>query len=1181
MKKRIISIILSLTILFGCISSVSFIASANTTDDNSQQIEYEGGWNPSEYAVDGTTLYNDRVAISKTIAATDDENYFDITLEIVAKDFTIDQSVDVVVVMDNSNTMNATHQNVYQGQTGYNANDSRLNQAKDSIDIFIDKYSVNDKISEDRRFGLVTFNSYANTVIPLTTLNTKEQAEEIKTKVNAVTASSKDRERFTNIEGGLQLAYNLLKNSNAVYKYIIFVTDGFPTTYIESGKDSTTQIIGYDTFVTGNYNASRLNEDGYFADSVTGKVCNYGVDYSDKAADKADDVAATIKNDGINIFSIGIDVGAQSVDGYVDTFKNSPFTTVDRRSTQYVIGNTTESYEKWLRESIAGGTLLNEVDDHKYSSGNDNDTLHAAFDNILNDISLIPNETSRQAYTIDPMSDYVEFLNFYDKYNNTCDEIINETTQEDVATFDSETETITWWLKNTDNWYIDEHGNYVLFIVYRVRLKNEMEGFSYSTALETNDKTTFYFKTIDIESGNPLYGDNSLDATIPEVEGYYGDLTFTKVDSITREPISGAEFKLSHKGESCPVCNADAHITDRTATSDENGIVTFENLPSGHEYVLIETKAADGYQIGSHHTVVVSYGRTYIHGEEVSDSKPAYVTNQKLIPATLDLSVNKTLVDGDLVGNEFVFVLDGQRPNGIEYQERIHNDSNGEATFDTIIFEQEGNYVFNIFEEKGKDDSIIYDDTTYKIECTITLNSEGTGYVIETKVNGKKIDNDSKPDTFEFVNKRRNSAKVTLEATKYFDGKTPNNDQFYFALIDQKGDVVETVTNTGLSVKFKELEFSHTGNYIYTIKEVHGNDANIHYDHTVYTAKITVTAPENSDSFDAQVVYMKDNAIISDVSFENKTRIPSNLKIYANKTLDGNIPNEQTFGFQLKDDKGKVLQTTYNNDNGIIEFDEIALSQPGIYTYYINEIIKTNDNFTYDKTVYEVLMKVESQHTIDGYYMELYVLKLVGDDTEVVKFYYGTDITIAADNTILFENNSRQNVKVNLTAEKTLNGVAPGENDIFEFALKDAEGNVLQTVNNDGKYIEFDELIFNTCGTYEFTVEEVEGDDDAIKYDNTVYTVIITVTAPEDSDSLAAQVLIDDSIDSTITFANETIIPIDVDYHRDPEPTEIDEDKVPQTSDESNLFVWCMLIVLCVITISVLTLGKKSKSNRK
>ena len=119
MKKRIISIILSLTILFGCISSVSFIASANTTDDNSQQIEYEGGWNPSEYAVDGTTFYNDRVAISKTIAATDDENYFDITLEIVAKDFTIDQSVDVVVVMDNSNTMNATHQNVYQGQTGY------------------------------------------------------------------------------------------------------------------------------------------------------------------------------------------------------------------------------------------------------------------------------------------------------------------------------------------------------------------------------------------------------------------------------------------------------------------------------------------------------------------------------------------------------------------------------------------------------------------------------------------------------------------------------------------------------------------------------------------------------------------------------------------------------------------------------------------------------------------------------------------------------------------------------------------------------------------------------------------------------------------------------------------------------------------------------------------------------
>lgn len=92
------------------------------------------------------------------------------------------------------------------------------------------------------------------------------------------------------------------KESDAVFKYIIFITDGFPTTYIESGRQSTTRIVGYDTYMTGSYNASKVGTDGYFADAVTKKLCTYGVNYSDKAADRADDVAEIIKNSGINVF---------------------------------------------------------------------------------------------------------------------------------------------------------------------------------------------------------------------------------------------------------------------------------------------------------------------------------------------------------------------------------------------------------------------------------------------------------------------------------------------------------------------------------------------------------------------------------------------------------------------------------------------------------------------------------------------------------------------------------------------------------------------------------------------------------------------------------------------------------------------------------------------------------------
>ncbi|MGI6117638.1 MAG: Cna B-type domain-containing protein, partial [Bilifractor sp.] len=87
-----------------------------------------------------------------------------------------------------------------------------------------------------------------------------------------------------------------------------------------------------------------------------------------------------------------------------------------------------------------------------------------------------------------------------------------------------------------------------------------------------------------------------------------------------------------------------------------------------------------------------------------------------------------------------------------------------------------------------------------------------------------------------------------------------------------------------------------------------------------------------------------------------------------------------------------------------------------------------------------------------------------------------------------------ESIQVNLNATKTLDGAAPGNN-TFSFVLKDADGNILQTKNNDADgNVEFDAISFKEAGTYTYTVSETPGTDSGINYDTTEYTVTVNVS---------------------------------------------------------------------------------------
>ncbi|MGN0974363.1 MAG: SpaA isopeptide-forming pilin-related protein [Gemmiger sp.] len=562
-----------------------------TTQPSDVQVSNRGGTNRSE---DGS------VSVSKTISGTELENVFDITLEVQTsvkiQEIREEPDMAVVIVMDISNTMNSN----FGGVTRYAA-------AMKAAEKFLDQFAENNSLGISK-VGYVAFNTNAHQIFGLQACSTQAQANALKNTMrtqtgNIINASgySEAHSRFTNVEAGLAMAADMLNGVSNQNKYIIFLSDGFPTTYISSGYS------GYDPY----------DSTGRFYDHVLNKPCLYGTSYSDEAAIRARNKAETIKKSGVTIFSIGVDVAGQTIQQYITQSENaSGFSVVDRTGTTYEIGDasSTEAYKNWLRNSIGSGY---------YYDSTDLNGLLDAYQTIFAEIKHETEEGSRADWvTSDPMpttngvADTVEFIGFYNK----TPELVSDNLQgsygengENTASYHSDSASISWDLKQSGFTTVSSGGTttYIYRLVYRVRLKNEANGFTEDTIYSTNDTTTLQYRTIEGTDGAFTISDpKTVNFPIPSVRGYLADLTFHKVDPYQR-PVEGAEFTLTHDTQTCAECRGDGTsvtVGPFTAASGTDGTVTFTNIPSGHTYSLKETKVPAGYSSdGITYTVRVAY----------------------------------------------------------------------------------------------------------------------------------------------------------------------------------------------------------------------------------------------------------------------------------------------------------------------------------------------------------------------------------------------------------------------------------------------------------------------------------------------------------------------------------------------------------------------------------------------
>ena len=652
--------------------------------------------NKSQIVEDGGSkeVKSDGIKISKNIYPSDLENYFDIVLEVQTKQKAVDPDLAVVIVMDISNTM-----------TESLGDSTRLKEARKASNEFIDLFANRSEENKniDRKLGFVAFNTSAHEIIKLGNCdnsNKKQLKEDIRTRINAEMKGtdpngSRYTERFTNIEAGLQMAKDMLDKSSASKKYIVFLSDGFPTTYIKDGY------TGYNPYTEGG-----------FYDSVKKASLPYGTSYSDQSAIKAREKATEVKASGIGIYSVGVGIGGQTIQKFIDQTKEKKWSVVDRTSETYEIGSaqSADSYKNWLKNSIGSGYYY----DVESTGGISN-----AFEDIFKQIMILSEATW---VTEDPMNSStqpktIEFVGMYGEKDILSDEVVPSSKYPNKASFDLKTDKLNWDLKKSTP--IKKGDTYIYTLKYRVRLKNELEEFAENKAYKTNGITTLNYTVKE----NNKSRDGKLEFPIPQVKGHLGKIEFNKLSSYLNKPLSGVEFEIKHD-PTCECMNERKHISDdfsMTSTSNSEGKVTFDKIPSGHKYILHEIKTDEYHDLDeTEYKFEVSYGNT------TPDFKDKEIINNH---KTKNLTIEK-VVEGVSYNKSFKFEINAK-----------YKDENLNGKFIATINnkEEEVEFIDGKLEISLKDkDEITIKGLPYGMKFTIKeLDSEG--FIVKYKINSSKV----------------------------------------------------------------------------------------------------------------------------------------------------------------------------------------------------------------------------------------------------------------------------------------------------------------------------------------------------------------------------------------------------------------------------------------------------------
>ena len=362
--------------------------------------------------------------------------------------------------------------------------------------------------------------------------------------------------------------------------------------------------------------------------------------------------------------------------------------------------------------------------------------------------------------------------------------------------------------------------------------------------------------------------------------------------------------------------------------------------------------------------------------------------------------------------------------------------------------------------------------TTY----TVTETDIPAGYTLKGSVGDMGTIVAEQTQEAVFTNAYAATGSAALSATKRLAGGVLAAGQFSFALRDEAGNVLQTVTNDADgAVTFEPISYTSAGTYRYTIAEVvpgQGNtgfDAAIAYD--AHVEDVTVKVTDNGDgTLSAAVTYDKDGA-----AFENSVK-PGAIQLTKTVTGATDVVAGKKFPFELvlKDAQGNPLADSFSYSS----------------TDGAKGKVKSGDviEVAADQTV-----KVEGVPAGTAYsFVEQVPAGFEQKTSDATEGVVGADATANAS----VENAYATSGFWTPDATKVLEGseLANGQ---FTFLLLDSEGNVVQTAKNDadGKVV-FQAIQYtgeDHGKTFDYSIVEVDDGQDNHTYDDHAAKVSVTV----------------------------------------------------------------------------------------
>ena len=492
-----------------------------------------------------------------------------------------------------------------------------------------------------------------------------------------------------------------------------------------------------------------------------------------------------------------------------------------------------------------------------------------------------------------------------------------------------------------------------------------------------------------------------------------------------------------------------------TAKNAADGTVTFKeieyNEAGDHTYTISEKAGSEAgvtYDTATHEVTV----NVTDNGEgklvaTVTGNNPTFTNTYKAASTTVNITAKKVLEGKALEAGKYEFEL----KEGDKVVDTATNAADGTVTFKEIEYNEAGSHTYTISEKAGSEAGVTYDTT--KHEVTVEVVDNGAGKLVATAT-------DNNP-TFTNTYKAA-STSATITATKVLEGKALEADKYEFEL--KEGDkVVATAKNAADgTVTFKDIEFNEAGDHTYTISEKVGSEAGVTYDTAKHEVKVNV-----KDNGEGKLVATVTG---NNPTFTNTYKAASTtVNITAKKVLEGKALEAGKYEFELKEGD-KVIGTATNAADGTVAFAGIEYKEAGDHTYTITEKSGSEAGVTYDTATHKVTVKVVDNGA-------------------------GKLVATVTDNNPTFTNTYvASSTQVTFTAKKVLNGngkeLAAGQ---FKFELKEGD-KLIETVTNaaDGT-VTFKAKDFAKAGVYTYTITEVKGNDENIKYDENSYKVTVEV----------------------------------------------------------------------------------------